>query len=220
MLVADLAVAALALGVPIQPDTVRVLGAVERDLTGDSRPEVLRVVAEGESVDSLAVTLTIESSGQILFRTALAPLTRTVGYDAGRRRISPAEHRTRLEEFGDWFFAESKFMRPDTFVARLRGSAGAHVGLIPDVIDRDRRYPAVVDSLIRAGYARAEAERRVRFLLRSSGTPYDTANAVRTWAAIQRSGVTVFEYSPGGDALTAIAWSVRDRRFYRLLDCC
>jgi hypothetical protein len=52
------------------------------------------------------------------------------------------------------------------------------------------------------------------------GTPYDTARAVQTWAEIRSSGVTVFRYSPGGDRLEAIAWSVRDQRFYRLLDCC
>jgi hypothetical protein len=220
MLALDIAAAALALSVPTQPDTVMVLGMVERDLTGDGQQEVLRVVGVGDSVDSLAVTFTIESSGRILFRTALEPLTRTVGYDAGRRRISAAEHLARLDEFDDWFFAESKFMRPDAFVARLRRSGERHVALIPDVIDRDRRHQAVVDSLIGAGHTLAEAERRVRFLLRPLVTPSDTASGARTWEAIQRTGVTVFEFSPGGDTVTAIVWSERDRRFYRLLECC
>lgn len=69
---------ALGLGIAMQADTVLVLGAVERDLTGDSKPEVLRLVAVGQSIDSLEVTFSIEGSGQVLFRARLAPLTRTL----------------------------------------------------------------------------------------------------------------------------------------------
>jgi hypothetical protein len=204
----------------MQADTVVVLGSAERDLTGDGRPEVLRLVGEGNPVDSLAVTFSIESSGQVLFRTALAPLTRTIGFDAGRREISAAEHRTRLDEFAGWFFGDNKFLRPDTFVARLRRSGPGHVARIPAVIDRDRRRQAVVDSLVRAGQTTREAEGTAHFHLPPWGSPYDTARAVAIWDEIRRVGVTVFEFSPGGDGLTAIAWSERDRRFYRLLECC
>jgi hypothetical protein len=214
------AVVAVAWALPMQADTVVVLGAVERDLTGDGRPEVLRLVGEGNAADSLAVTFSIESSGQVLFRTALASLTRMMGFDAGRREVPAAEHRTRLDEYGRWFFGESKFMRPDTFVARLRQSARRHEALIPDVIERDRRRQAVVDSLVRAGQTILDAERTAQFRLRRRGAPYDTAHAAETWDEIRRTGVTVFQYSPGGDGLTAIAWSERDRRFYRLLECC
>jgi len=213
-------VVALAWALPMQADTVVVLGTVERDLTGDGRPEVLRLVGEGNAFDSLAVTFSIESSGRVLFRTALASLTRTIGFGAGRREISAAEHRTRLDEYGGWFFGESKFMRPDTFVARLRQSGRRHEALIPEVIERDRRRQAVVDSLVRAGQTILDAERTAQLHLRRWDAPYDTARAVGTWDEIRRTGVTVFEYSPGGDGLTAIAWSERDRRFYRLLECC
>lgn len=70
------------------------------------------------------------------------------------------------------------------------------------------------------GQTLSQAERSARLLLRGWGTPYDTARAVRTWAEIRRAGVTLFEFSPGGDAIIVIAWSSRDRRFYRLLECC
>jgi len=32
--------------------------------------------------------------------------------------------------------------------------------------------------------------------------------------------VTIFTFSPGGDAIVAIGWSARAGRFYRLLECC
>src|SRR5688500_11950377 len=42
--------------IPTRPDTVIVLGMVERDLTGDGQPEVLRLTGVGQSTDSLDVT--------------------------------------------------------------------------------------------------------------------------------------------------------------------
>jgi hypothetical protein len=179
-------------------DTVIVLGTVERDLTGDGQPEVMRLTGVGQSTDSLDVTFLIESAGDTLFREQLRPLTTSVGFDAGRRRLSPSEHRAQLDEFDDWFLDSAKFMRPEEFVERLRRSAAGHIAEIPNVIARDRR-------------------RQASFL---PGARLDSAEAVDVWNEIQSSGVTVFRYSPGGDGTTAIAWSVRDRRFYRLLECC
>jgi len=90
----------------------------------------------------------------------------------------------------------------------------------PGVIDRDRRRPAVVDSLIDTGLTRTEAERMAHVHPGSPGALSDTTSPVRIWEEMQRTGVTVFTFSPGGDIVTAIAWSERDRRFYRLLECC
>ena len=179
-------------------DTVVVLGMIERDMTGDGQPEVLRLTGVGRSTDSLDVTFVIESAGDTLFREQLEPLTRTVGFDAGRRKLTPAEHRAQLEEFDDSFFDPRRFMKIDEFVEELRGSARGHIALIPDVI------------------ARARA-RQISAELRA---PLDSAGAAALWEEIRQSGVTVFNYSPGGDATTAIAWSARDRRFYPLLECC
>jgi hypothetical protein len=195
---ADSVPAASSTTIPTRTDTVIVLGMVERDLTGDGQPEVLRLTGVGQSMDSLDVTFVIESSGDTLYREQLEPLTTVVGFDAGRRKLSPSEHRAQLDEFDDWFLDTAKFMRPEEFVERLRRSAAWHIAEIPDVIARDRRRQA--SSL--------------------PGARLDSAEAVDVWNEIQSSGVTVFRYSPGGDGTTAIAWSVRDRRFYRLLECC
>jgi hypothetical protein len=122
----------------LQPDATVVLGLVGRDLTGDGKPETLRVVGVGPTRDNLEATFTIESEGQTIYRFKLAPLTRSVGYDAGRRMLSAEEHRARLEEFPQWFFAKEKFQRPAAFVDGLRVMSRTAVAEIPDAIARDR----------------------------------------------------------------------------------
>lgn len=173
-------------------DTVVTLGTVERDLTGDGIPELLSLTGTGVTIDSLQVTFTISSSGHTLYSDTWS-MTRTVGFDAGRRVLSDAELQTRLRDFGGWFFEESQFMRPDQFLARLRSDARLHIAEIPSLIARERRSQGVVDSLISPAAA---------------------------WEAIRAAPVTVFQYSVGGDAVTAIVWSPTDRRFYDIFDCC
>ena len=121
-----------------QAGTTLVLGSVSRDLTGDDERELLRVVGVGPTIDNLAVTFTIEAAGKVVYRAELAPLTRVVGFDAGRRIVSVEEHRARVEEFGRWFFAEQKFQRPGEFLESLRGSAPGRVAEILEVIARER----------------------------------------------------------------------------------
>lgn len=173
----------------LQRDTTVTLGLVERDLTGDGKPETLRVVGVGPTIDNLDVTFTIESEGKTIYRFKLTWLTRDVGFDAGRRLLSAEQHRARLEEFQRWFFAKEKFQRPTEFVESLRVMAHLRVDEIPDVIARDR-------------------------------SPSETRDGGEIWKEILNSPVTIFTFSPGGDALVAIGWSARAGRFYRLLECC
>ena len=42
----------------------------------------------------------------------------------------------------------------------------------------------------------------------------------QVWREIQASAALVFEYSPGGDRVVAIAWSASARRFVNLVECC
>jgi hypothetical protein len=44
--------------------------------------------------------------------------------------------------------------------------------------------------------------------------------AAELWDEIRRRGITVFEYSPGGDASFAIAWSESEQSFLTLVECC
>lgn len=129
----------IASAVSLQPSTTIVLGHAERDLTGDGKPEILRVVGVGPTIDNLNVTFTIESAGRTIYRYTLMPLTRTEGFDAGRRVVSPDEQRARIKDFGPWFFREEKFQRPQEFVEFLRAQVREKVAEIPDVIARDRQ---------------------------------------------------------------------------------
>jgi hypothetical protein len=171
-------------------DTTVVLGMVERDLTGDGKPEVLRLVGTGKTIDSLDVTLSIVSVGKTVYHMSLAPLTRRVGFDADRRVRSLAQQREWIAEFGRWFFGDNKFVRPAGFLSSWGSQAPRRLAEIPEYIARDGAfYP-------------------------------DTVRAKSIWTEIQRSGVTIFEFSSGGDAVIAIGWSARDGRFYRIMECC
>ena len=178
--------------VDLASDTVLVLASRAVDLTGDGEVEVLELVGVGESVDSLDVTLDISSAGRTIYRQALRPITRTIGFDAGKRTLAAAEHRQRLDELGRFIFADAKFRTPDEFIARLEEGAPRHVALIPHVIGRERR-DAVGDAAV---------------------------SGEEIWQDMRRRGSVVFEFSPGGDGVTAIAWSEVDQRFYRLWECC
>lgn len=180
----------LLMSVALHPDTAVVLGTAQRDVTGDGIPETLRVVGVGPSMDSLDVTFTIESHGRVVYRIAMVPLTRSIGFDAGRRRLTEAEHRARIRDFGRWFFDAKKFKDPSTFVTEWRDMAPGRLAEIPAVIARDGKFAA------------------------------DSARGAAIWSAMQRNSTTIFEFSPGGDAVFAIAWHAADKRFYKLVECC
>jgi hypothetical protein len=204
----------------MQLDTTVSLGRVERDLTGDGQPETLRIVGTGISIDSLDVTFYIESSGRVLFQRRLAPVTRSQGFGSRRRRLSDAEYRDRLETYARWFFDAGKFMQPEAFIEFVQRNAPGRLAAVAHVIERSRKEQLVIDSLVASGFAPHDAEKVAPTLVARRGAPYDTARAVSTWEEIQRTGVTVFSFSHAYDAVAAIAWSARDRRFYRLFECC
>ncbi len=51
-------------------------------------------------------------------------------------------------------------------------------------------------------------------------TPRDSSRARMIWDQMQTAGITIFEFSPGGDLVMSIGWSATDERFYNLLECC
>ena len=167
-------------------DTTITFGIVTRDLTGDTIPEVITLRAVGQTIDDLAVSFTIGSSGRTLY-TRTWRLTRA-NYDGGGRPTE-AEHRARLSEYGKWFFGDTKFMSPESLLAKLRSSARLRVPLIPEVISHQMTRP-------------------------------DSARARMIWEQMQSAGITIFEFSPGGDAVMSIGWSATDRQFYNLVECC
>lgn len=172
-------------------DTTIVLGVRERDLTGDGKPETLRLVGVGRSIDTLQLTFTIESAGQVLLSESHGAITRRIGYDADRSVRSAAQQRAFIRDYGGWFFDPRKFMTPDDFMKKLlqNGTGGGeYVREIPERIAESRGGDTVVAKAI--------------------------------WDDARRRRLTVFEYSPGGDTIEAIVWSDRDGRFVRLISCC
>jgi hypothetical protein len=181
---------ALLLASSIGRDTTVVLGRLERDLTGDGKPEVLQLVGIGKTIDSLDVALSISSGGKILYRRSLAPITRRTGFDADGRMRSHVEQGKFLAQFGGWFFHKDKFVRPAEFISAWRSQAPDRLAEVPKNIARDGGFFA------------------------------DSARGQAIWREIQDAAVTIFEFSPGGDAVTALGWSAQNRRFYSLIECC
>ena len=111
-------------------------------------------------------------------------------YERTLRRRLGMEYRDWLKSVGTSFFADVKFKKPGALLAWMRESMPLHIAEIPGLIAQQRG--AVADSITGADI----------------------------WNEIERSQVTLFEFSTGGDAVTSIGWSKRDGRFYRLYDCC
>ena len=99
---------------------------------------------------------------------------------------------------------EARFVPASRFLSELTRDAPGLVPAIPGVIARHR-----------VAY-RDHAVGR----LENVPMPTDTTGAGRIWADILARDRIVFRFSAGGDGATAIAWSDRDGRFYRLLECC
>ncbi|HKS07243.1 MAG TPA: hypothetical protein VJR92_13130 [Gemmatimonadaceae bacterium] len=122
----------------VATDTTIVLAETNRDLTGDGKPELLRLVGVGRTIDELDVTFMITSEGRVLYQMRFVPITRRIGFDATRRMRTAAQHRAHLAEYRTNFFAELKFKSPAGFVEDLRTSAEAHARQIPAVVASDR----------------------------------------------------------------------------------
>ena len=135
-----LTLAALLMGsaVAVESQAPLVVGVVERDLTGDGKPEILRVVSDAETDGEPGLTFTIESAGKLIYRSRVALPSDGSRVNEGRKGLSADAQRIQLNEFAGWFFADEKFQRPDDFVASLRRQAPSAVTEIAEVIARDR----------------------------------------------------------------------------------
>jgi hypothetical protein len=130
-------VTTLALSLPVA-DTTVTIARITRDLTGDGVPETLTLTGVGKTIDDLNVTFMIQSSGRTLYSKARRVTRATFQL---QRPLSDGELRTRLNEFGSSFFADTKFMSPAGFLAWLGRSARLHVPLIPEVISHEMAPP-------------------------------------------------------------------------------
>ena len=66
--------------------------------------------------------------------------------------------------------------------------------------------------------ARLSTSEIVSVIARDIGGPVEAG--AQLWTELQTRGALVFEYSPGGDRVVAIAWSESAGTFVNLVDCC
>lgn len=183
---------AVVLGLPIgiQNDTTVVLARHAVDLTGDGHDEVIEVIGSGGSIDSLGVQLTIRTGGDVLYTDTLKSLTRTVGFDAGRRVLSRDDHLKRFAGLQEFYFSADRFSTPRAFLEHLHRSTPRRIELIPHEIEG------------------------------SLGRRLAPRTGERIWSEIMRDMVPVFTYAVGGDGILAVAWSSSERRFVQVWGCC
>ena len=74
---------------------------------------------------------------------------------------------------------------------------------LADLQQSARRHIALIPSVIARDLASA-----------------DTSRARVIWEQMRSSPIVIFEFSSGGDAVTALGWSSSDNRFYHLFECC
>ncbi len=93
-------------------------------------------------------------------------------------------------------------MTPERFLAKLRDTAPGDIAGIPERIGRARDRQRRIDSLVFRGLPLEEATRGAQ---RPWDAPIDTAGTRAVWEEMQSARVTIFELSPGGDSVFAIA---------------
>ena len=118
-------------------DTVVLFAQVARDLTGDGRPEVLKLTGTGPTIYNLRPVLTIEDAGQVIFTDHFGPVTRRVGFDGSIELRSEAEHRQFLLEYGGWIFDPAKFSSPAEFRRQMRSNYAHDPPDIPPLVNRE-----------------------------------------------------------------------------------
>jgi hypothetical protein len=171
-------------------DTTIVLGRVQRDLTGDGAPEVLTVLATGPSVDSLT---------NVRFTIEAA------GGTLYQLRLAPLTHTVGYDGGRHQVSAQEHRRRLQDFAGWFFAES------------KFLRPTAFVDFLRQSARLRIPEIPAVMARHREAG---DSSDAVTIWQEMQSAPITIFTFSPGGDAIVAIGWSDRTKRFYRLLECC
>lgn len=62
--------------------------------------------------------------------------------------------------------------------------------------------------------------REIADVIERNRPPTDRRDGRAIWQEVKKSPVTIFTFSPGGDTIVALGWSMQAGRFYRLLECC
>ena len=172
----------------------------DADVTGDRKPELLRVTARGARADSLAVTLSVrDSAGATLYRRTWSSNVWLARSDPSV--VTPAIADSIVRRRVDEVLGDAAIARAGSAVVDPRAVAW-------DVAEREwRRSNAIADSLPlpAAGYDAIAATARDTMRVRALVTELRRQPSLG-WLA--------------GDGREAIAWSPTERRFVRVQRCC
>jgi hypothetical protein len=135
-------------------DTTVVFAQTERDLTGDGRPEVLKLVGVGPSIYNLEPTLTIADAGRVIFTDQFMPMTRQIDFDGPVRLRTEAQHREFLREYGGWVFASSQFSSPAEYLRQMRSNIAHDPPARPPLVDRETWAEIVASGAVVFRYSR------------------------------------------------------------------
>jgi hypothetical protein len=185
------------------------------DLTGDGRPERLRVIAAGPRFDSLDVRLEIRSPDDRLLYLAGWSSRRYFHYDPLEGKADTTVERIVRGHI-------DRILGDSSFITRYAIGPGGE------------RF-AVDSEVVRYDVAEAEVKRRqgipdtveaplsvvIHVADDSSGVRASTEVGARTRALVaELRGRPTFTYFAGGELTNSIAWSDREQRFVRVFSCC
>jgi hypothetical protein len=84
----------------------------------------------------------------------------------------------------------------------------------------DEKFQGPAEFLTELGASARALVSAVPAVIERERPPREVRDGDAIWREIQTTPVTIFQFSPGGDRIEAIAWSIEASRFYRLIECC
>jgi hypothetical protein len=194
---------------PPPPAPISIMHERQFELTGDTMPETVKVIAIGSRYDSLAVRLEIRGTDGSALYAAEWPSALYFVYE-DRTQMSDAEVLRRVRSHLQRLVHDSSYFDP-------RGTRGARPAIFQ--VDRDQIAYSVADRDWRDEHGFGDT-------LEIPSEAYndidaDDANADRVSGLVaELLGMPAFRYYAGGEANYTVAWSPSERRFFTIWSCC
>jgi hypothetical protein len=204
-----------ATGDSVAPGAIVLRRERDHDLTGDGRPERLRVIARGPGFQSLDVRLEIRGADERLLYLARWNAERYFHYDGLAGKADSTIERI-VRGHVDRLLADTAFVARVAYDPRGRPAAVDTEAVRYDLAEMDvRRRRGVADTM-------PSPTNLVIHVAEDSGgvrTRADVSARVRTLAT-ELATRPRFTYFAGGEETYSLAWSDSERRFVRVFACC
>ncbi len=193
---------------------------VVRDVTGDGLPDTLILEGRGSKLDSLTMTFTIRSRGEVVYRDSWGAQYLARGFEGHLQDLPKDSVWRRMSSYFNNFFASSAFTIPWRSYLEERA---------PSCIGTRRALLACIREEL-ADFSRARIEARgdsgsstslanddsfARELSALSGNDQALSQFVDLIARdLAKRGTTDFDYWRGYESRSALVWNSRYRRFF------